>query len=207
MKLNFAKLLIKLSTISIVLFSVNLCAQSKNKAPLDSLNIVSKIDYIINNSNKYQEFKVVKKTWLLELKSQISDSLKVVSNESANAKTQIHNQQKEIETLKAKIEETNSFLKSATSEKDLISLMGMPLQKGTYNGIMFSTIITLLLLLSVYIVRFRSSNKSTVETKKNYGILDDEFEKFKKNTLEKEQKLKRQLQDEINKNNRLTNNN
>ena len=207
MRLNFAKLLIKLSTISIVLFSMNLNAQSKNKAPLDSLNIVSKIDYILDNSNKYQEFKVVKKTWLLELKSQISDSLEIVANESANTKTQIHSQQKEIEALKAKIEETNSFLKSATSEKDLISLMGMPLQKGTYNGIMFSTIITLLLLLSIYIVRFRSSNKSTVETKKNYGILDEEFEQFKKNTLEKEQKLKRQLQDEINKNNRLTNNN
>lgn len=203
MKLTRIAYFLKFALITFILLTSSKTALSQ---PLDSLNITSKIDYILDNSNKYQEFKVVKKTWLLDLKSHISDSLTVFANDAAQASNKIDAQQKEIESLKTTISETNNVLSTANSEKNKISLLGMSLQKGAYNTIMFTTIIVLLILLFVYIIRFRTSNKSTIETKKNYTVLDEEFEQFKKNTLEKEQKLKRQLQDEINKNNRLTNN-
>ncbi len=194
--------LIKLLTlISITLFNYSSFAQ-----PLDTLDIVSKVDYIINNSNKYKEFKVVKKTWLLDLKSHLTDSLEVQTTASAKTNKKIGTQKEEIESLKQTIAETNSVLTNANSAKDKISILGMSLDKGTYNALMFSTIIVLLVLLLVYILRFRTSNRSTVETKKNYGILDNEFELYKRSALDKEQKLKRQLQDEINKNSRLANN-
>ena len=203
MKLTRIAYFLKFALITFILLTSSKTALSQ---PLDTLNITSKIDYILDNSNKYQEFKVVKKTWLLDLKSHISDSLTVFANDAAKASNKIDAQQKEIESLKTTISETNNVLSTANSEKNKISLLGMSLQKGAYNTIMFTTIIVLLILLFVYIIRFRTSNKSTVETKKNYTVLDEEFEQFKKTTLEKEQKLKRQLQDEINKNNRLTNN-
>lgn len=181
--------------------------QAKASQPLDTLDILSKVDYILDNSNKYKEFKVVKKTWIIDLKSQIADSLEVTASEIARKKTTIESQKSEIETLKQTIAETKAGLIDANSAKDKISLLGMSLDKGSYNGIMFSTIILLALLLVIFIIRFKSSNKVTQDTKKNYSSLDDEFEQYKKNTLEKEQKLKRQLQDEINKNNKLSNNN
>lgn len=181
--------------------------QAKASQPLDTLDILSKVDYILDNSNKYKEFKVVKKTWIIDLKSQIADSLEVTAAEIARKKTTIESQKSEIETLKQTIAETKAGLIDANSAKDKISLLGMSLDKGSYNGIMFSTIILLALLLVIFIIRFKSSNKVTQDTKKNYSSLDDEFEQYKKNTLEKEQKLKRQLQDEINKNNKLSNNN
>lgn len=181
--------------------------QAKASQPLDTLDILSKVDYILDNSNKYKEFKVVKKTWILDLKSQIADSLEVTASEIARKKGTIASQKSEIETLKQTIAETKAGLIDANSAKDKISLLGISLDKGSYNGIMFSTIILLALLLVIFIIRFKSSNKVTQDTKKNYSSLDDEFEHYKKNTLEKEQKLKRQLQDEINKNNKLSNNN
>lgn len=191
----------------VLLFNLIFSMQSKAESPLDTLNITSKIDYIIDNSNKYKEFKVVNKQWLWDLKSQISDSLSIQSSNISKTTSLINAQQKEIETLKETIVTTNTTLETSNSEKDKISLVGISLLKGTYNTIMFSTILLLLVLLLSYIFRFKTSNKSTLETKKNYSTLELDFEQFKKNSLEKEQKLKRQLQDEINKNARLTNNN
>lgn len=202
MKLTLKSYLVKILTI----ISITLLNYSAFSQPLDTLNIVSKVDYIIDHSNKYQEFKVVKKTWLLDLKSHIADSLKNQAIEFSKTKEQIHTQNEEITSLKNTITETNTVLSNANSEKDQISFLGMALNKGTYNTMMFTTIIVLLVLLLVYILRFRTSNKSTLETKKGYEVLDSEFEKFKRTALEKEQKLKRQLQDEINKNNQLSNN-
>lgn len=191
----------------VLLFNLIFSMQSKAESPLDTLNITSKIDYIIDNSNKYKEFKVVNKQWLWDLKSQISDSLSIQSSNISKTTSLINAQQKEIETLKETIVTTNTTLETSNSEKDKISLVGISLLKGTYNTIMFSTILLLLVLLLSYIFRFKTSNKSTLETRKNYSTLELDFEQFKKNSLEKEQKLKRQLQDEINKNARLTNNN
>lgn len=191
----------------VLLFNLIFSMQSKAESPLDTLNITSKIDYIIDNSNKYKEFKVVNKQWLWDLKSQISDSLSIQSSNISKTTSLINAQQKEIETLKETIVTTNTTLETSNSEKDKISLVGISLLKGTYNTIMFSTILLMLVLLLSYIFRFKTSNKSTLETKKNYSTLELDFEQFKKNSLEKEQKLKRQLQDEINKNARLTNNN
>jgi len=199
---HFVKLAITILLVVQSIFSINATATE----PIDTLDILSKIDYIIDNSNKYKEFKVVKKTWLYDLKSQISDSLKNTSIETSKTIHQIGIQREEIETLKQTISETNSTLSNANSEKDKISLLGISLQKGTYNGIMFSTIIMLFILLLIFVIRFRASNKMTLETKTGYNSLDNEFELYKKNALDKEQKLKRQLQDEINKNSRLTKN-
>lgn len=199
---HFVKLAITILLVVQSIFSINATATE----PIDTLDILSKIDYIIDNSNKYKEFKVVKKTWLYDLKSQISDSLKNTSIETSKTIYQIGIQREEIETLKQTISETNSTLSNANSEKDKISLLGISLQKGTYNGIMFSTIIMLFILLLIFVIRFRASNKMTLETKTGYNSLDNEFELYKKNALDKEQKLKRQLQDEINKNSRLTKN-
>jgi len=207
MKLTPKAYLLKLVLLTFVFINSSKTLHAAISQPLDTLDLVSKVDYIIDNSNKYQEFKVVKKTWLLDFKSHLNDSLNVFAVEIDKAKRKIVSQQEEISSLETRITETNSILSNANSEKDMISFIGMPLKKGMYNTIMFSTIIVLLLLLSVYIIRFRSSNKSTIDTKKSYDILDNEFEQYKKSTLEKEQKLKRQLQDEINKNNKLTNNN
>lgn len=205
MKFIIKKHLAKLSFVTLLGLAIGQTTIAESKTPLDSLDVTSKIEYIISNSNKYKEFKVIKKTWLLELKSQVADSLEVQEKRYHATQELIKSQQKEINQLKNTITETNTSLQNVNSEKDKIAFLGMPLEKSLYNMILWSLVVILLVSLLLFMMKFKSSNKETVETKKNYGSLDEEFEKYKKNTLDKEQKLKRQLQDEINKNNRLSN--
>lgn len=202
MKFIIKKHLTKFSLVTLMFLSLN--QKTSASTPLDSLDVTSKIEYLISNSNKYKEFKVVKKTWLIELKSQVEDSLKIQENRLNSTKELIQNQKNEINQLQNTITETNTSLKNVNSEKDKITFLGVPLEKGIYNMIMWALVVVLLVSLLLFIMKFKSSNKQTVETKKNYESLDNDFEKYKKNMLDKEQKLKRQLQDEINKNNKMS---
>jgi hypothetical protein len=57
----------------------------------------------------------------------------------------------------------------------------------------------LIVLLGFFIYKFNSSNVLTTEAKKSFQELQQEFDAHKKTAREREQKLARQLQDELNK--------
>ena len=85
------------------------------------------------------------------------------------------------------------------SKVDNISLFGLLLNKTTYNSILWSLIGVLLISLLFFIYKFKNSSVLTNEAKESLVDVEQEFEQYRKKTLEKEQKLRRQLQDEINK--------
>jgi len=64
---------------------------------------------------------------------------------------------------------------------------------------MWLIIIALLVLLILFIYKFKSSNSVTKIARNNLADIEEEFEEHRRNALEREQKVRRQLQDEINK--------
>lgn len=62
-----------------------------------------------------------------------------------------------------------------------------------------STIILLIIMLSYFIYQFKSSYRITSLAKENLLEVENELAIYKKKSLEREQKLRRQLQDEVNK--------
>jgi len=65
---------------------------------------------------------------------------------------------------------------------------------------MFCVIILLFILLFYFIFKFKNSNIVTQKAILDLEDVENEFAIHRKKTLEKEQKLRRALQDEINKN-------
>lgn len=64
---------------------------------------------------------------------------------------------------------------------------------------MWSIIGGLFVLLLFFIYKFKNSNAVTKQAKKSLEETEEEFEEHRKIALEREQKVRRQLQDEINK--------
>jgi hypothetical protein len=64
---------------------------------------------------------------------------------------------------------------------------------------MWSIIGALLALLIFFVYKFNNSNVVTKEAKLALAEMEEEFEEHRKVALEREQKVRRQLQDEINK--------
>jgi hypothetical protein len=56
-----------------------------------------------------------------------------------------------------------------------------------------------MLLLLLFVFRFRQSNVLTQEAKTKLADLEAEYEEHRRKSLEREQRISRQLQDEINK--------
>lgn len=187
-----------------VLLSFSFTTFSQNdpeddKLSLEEGSIDNQFEYIIKRSNSYQDFKVVKKTWLSKLKSNTIDSLKAAHKDLADTKTLINTQTKEISDLKSSLESTKLNLENTQNEKDNISLFGIQMSKTSYKTIMWFIIGGLLALLALFIYKYKNSNDITRLSKKNLADIEEEFEEHRKIAVEREQKVRRQLQDEINK--------
>ncbi|WP_166384486.1 MULTISPECIES: hypothetical protein [unclassified Polaribacter] len=162
-------------------------------------SIENQFDNIYRVSTTYQVYKVISKDSYVNLKSNVLDSLKsskkIISEKDVLLKAEKEN----IEKNKILLSKTQLDLEAALIKENSISVAGLQLSKVTYNLILWSIVIGLLLALSYFIFKFSKSNVLTKEAKDNLAEIEEEFEKHRKNTLDKEQKLRRQLQDEINK--------
>lgn len=167
---------------------------------LTSGTIEQQFDYIITKSSKFRDFQLIRKTSILKVKAHTLDSIKTVraeliaSNKSTvQLKASINLLESEVQTLKTEIE-------TISKEIDSISFFGLSLSKTSYNTILWSIIIVLLLALTFFIAKFKNSSLVTVRAKNNMDKIENEFEAFRKKAMVKEQETMRKLQNEINKN-------
>ena len=189
-----------ISFLTLLLFSFNATGQTKEeKGSLNSGTIDSQFDYLYKKSPKWEDYRSVKINNLFKFKKNVSDSLKLGREKLQAASATIATQKNEIETLKAELGQTNENLTSVTKEKDSIRFLGIPMSKTGYNTLLWSIIGILAAATALFIGKFQRSNIITVDAKKAKSEIDEEFENFRQRSIEREQKLRRELQDEINK--------
>ena len=135
----------------------------------------------------------------LTLRTHTLDSLNTLKTKLNNSKNTVNTQQKEIEDLKTKLNSTESTLNATNLEKDSMSLLGMQMSKTNYNMLMWVIIACLLALFILFVYKFKNSNAITRDAKKALEEIEEEFDEHRRTALEREQKVRRQLQDEINK--------
>lgn len=179
-------------------------AEEEAQLSLNSGTIDNQFEYLIQKSNRYKDergriYKVVRREWLYTLKSHALDSIKAIQKQLSETEATVSTQQKEINDLKTNLSSTQSTLDNTNLEKDSMSLFGMQMSKGSYNTMLWSIIGALLALLLFFIYKFKNSNSTTRAAKKSLEETELEFEEHRRTALEREQKVRRQLQDEINK--------
>ena len=185
----------------LLLFCISSFAQEENepKQTLDSGTIENQFDYLIKKSNRYQEYKVVKQAWLDRLKKVVDDSLNVVKKELASTKVTLSEKELEIVTLTNSLNTNKKTVDNLIIEKDSINLFGMLISKPMYNTTLWSIIAILFVALLFFIYKFNGSNAITIEVQNKFSDLEMEYENHRQRSLEREQQIRRKLQDEINK--------
>jgi len=180
--------------------SVTISAQDEEeKGSLNSGTIMSQFDYLYKKSGKYQEYRVIKTNNLFKFKKNITDTLKLARKKYLESQNVINSQKVNIDSLNSKLKATNVNLTSVTEEKDSIKFLGIPLSKSGYNTILWSIIATLTGLLLFFIGKFKRSNTITVTANKDKAEIEGEYNDYRQRSIEREQKLRRELQDELNK--------
>ena len=171
----------------------------ENKPSLDGGPLKSQYEYLIEESNDYQEYKVIRKVWTNKFGRSLNDSLKAFDAAKQEARELAKSQLTQIDSLKLQLAATQDSLSNVNEEKDNMTLVGIPIQKSGYKTTMWSIIGVLVLLLGIFIFQFKNSNIVAKRAKETLNDVEEEFAEYKKRSLEREQKLRRELQDEINK--------
>ncbi|TLP81251.1 tRNA (guanine-N1)-methyltransferase [Maribacter sp. ACAM166] len=177
--------------------------EEEDKLSLDEGPISNQFDYVAKRSGNYRadgiRYEVVKETNLFKIRKNVLDSIAAMNKKTSELKSTISEHETTITSLNKKLDETTTNLSLVTDEKDSMSFIGIPVSKGTYNFILWTIIGSLFLMLGLFIYRFRNSNILTQEAKQNLSELEIEYEDHRRRALEREQKISRHLQDEINK--------
>ncbi|KJD35607.1 tRNA (guanine-N1)-methyltransferase [Tamlana sedimentorum] len=190
----------------ICLFTTFSFAQT-NEDETQSINtgtIDDQFEYLLRKSGNFkgtngQPYEAVKLSMINALRENTKDTLNTIKKNLVDTKAVVDTQAKEISTLKSNLNNTQSSLDATNAEKDSMSLFGIQMSKTGYNSLMWIIIAALLALLLLFIYKFKNSNAITKSAKKALAETEEEFEQHRKVALEREQKVRRQLQDEINK--------
>lgn len=179
-------------------FFGSLLTYSQEKASL-SENIGNQFEFILMKSESYQDLKIVKKKWIENLRHDVLGSMSKIESELRSSKLTLTEQKSQIDVLKSKLQQTNALLTSYTNTGPTLTFLGI-----RFNQKIFSALFSMLLFGSVisvvfFAVRFRKSNAVTVHSKSVLAELEEEYQEYKRKSIEREQKISRQLQNELNK--------
>ena len=186
----------------IFLFTATINAQEVETINDGSVN--DQFEFLLRKSGNFKgtnglPYEAVKRSMLLNLQKNTNDTISDLKSKLSNTHATIETQSKEIESLKSNLNNTQTTLDNTNKEKDSMSLFGIQMSKGGYNTMMWAIVAALLVFLIVFIYKFKNSNAVTKAARKSLEETELEFEEHQRVALEREQKVRRQLQDEINK--------
>lgn len=199
MKAKLSLFIIFFSIFSISVFSQNKINQDAINQVLKTGSIKEQFNTLIDKSNDYQEYKNLRHYNLNKFRKNFNDSLQATQKKFEVAYGVINEQRKKISDLQNQINDLNQQIEAISVNKDTIDFLGMRVTKTSYNTILWSIIFGFLATTLFFLFRFKSSNAVTKEAKKSLSEIEEEFDEHRKKALEREQVLRRQLQDEINK--------
>ena len=185
----------------IVLFTIPSVAQDSIQVQKNTLN--DQMTEAFEKSNSYQEYKVIKKTQLITLRRNIIDSVSNLEEQISTLQNQLAQQKVEIDSLSDSLHITQQSLAESKEKEDGIKFFGILTSKSTYNAIMWGIIVILLLVGGFLFYRFLNSHRITNAAQLKMAEMEIELEDHRRSSLEREQKLRRKLQDEINKNRKI----
>ena len=189
--------------IIVTLFCSNVFAQTSltKKQQLDSLpnTVENQLKKAYGKASNWQHYKMITRTDFQILQKNIVDSVTALKKNIENKQLTINEQEKNVTALNEKITSLTEKLNSSIDKEDKINFIGIGMTKNTYNLLLWSIITILAITTVFFFMRFKNSNSLTKAAKSNLAEIEEEFELHRRKSLEKEQKLRRQLQDEINK--------
>lgn len=200
---------LKLCILAILCISFHFSNAQQNqtedtKQTINDGTIDDKFEFVLRKSGNFKgtngsAYEAVQRSMFLSLKKHTNDTINTLKKNLSDTKQVVSTQATEIDELKNNLSNTQSTLTATNEEKNNMALLGMQTSKANYNVIMWSIIGGLLALLLFFIYKFKNSNSITKAANLKLAEVEEEFDEHRKIALEREQKVRRQLQDEINK--------
>lgn len=155
---------------------------------------------LLSRSNNWQKHKVIPNDEFDKLQRNVHDTINKLQNKINSNASLLKDHKATVDSLSSQLKATQLELDEALKLENSVKVLGIATQKTTFKSLVAIIIGILLLALGLLYYRFKKSYADTKEAKQNLQVTELELEDLRRQSLEREQKIRRQLQDEINKN-------
>ncbi|EOR92825.1 : hypothetical protein [Arcticibacter svalbardensis MN12-7] len=191
--------LIGLSLSSILVCGSLSDIKAQDTTKVANLSLTSQYNEMLSKTRTLDGYKLVNPTRLTNLWRSATDSLKREQRKLRQAEAKLNTLTTSVGTLKKTLTTNEEALAASTLKLDQVSFLGMPVDKSTYNLIMWGAVLLLGIALFVSVFQSTSARKEARYRVKLFEELSTEFQTYKVKANEREKKLARELQDERNK--------
>ena len=170
--------------------TTTLTAQSSSIiAVLDSASLENQLEYLQAKTRVYDGFRAIREDVFQKANKNALDSLNREKLEVERLKSELSEREFQIETLNTNLTRAKSEKDQAIRTKDSFVFLGMEVQKGAYNTVMWIIVVVLLIGSAFLFLLFKRSYVVTTQTSKQLKALQEEFEEYRKSSREKYEKL------------------
>ena len=147
------------------------------------------MNYLEDRTRIYESYRAVREDMFQKIKVNALDSLNQAKNKiiRLNSQTILLNQT--IDSLKTSLATNQTSMDEITKERNSIQLLGMNVDKSTYNAVVWAIIAILLVILAMGYVIFKRNLLVINNTKKDLKDLNLEFEAYRKTSREAREKM------------------
>ena len=152
-------------------------------------SLKEQLNYLEEHTRIYDNYRAIREDMFQKLKVNVSDTLSVANSKIAGLNKTKSALNLAIDSLKTNLESTRTRLEEMTSTKNSIRIIGMEINKLTYNNIMWTIVAGLVALLLIGFFVFKRNITTIFNTKKEFQEIKDEFETYRKTSREAREKL------------------
>lgn len=168
----------------ILLFAVMLIgikANSQTAMPdeLNNNSIKEQLTYLEEKTRIYENYRAVREDMFQKIKRNVIDTLASDRNTIHGLQNLTANLKTTTDSINIILSTTRTSLEETTTTKNSISVLGMEINKGAYNTVMWTIIAILAVVLVLGFLLFKRNLIVTIRTGKELKELSDEFESYK----------------------------
>lgn len=164
-------------------------AQNTMPEVMDTASFDSQMEYLEERTRIYNGFRAIRDDIFLKMKENALDSLQKEKLEVARLSSEVAERDLQIETLNSDLTRAKNEKDQAIRTKDSFTFLGIQLQKGLYNTIMWIIVLGLAFLAVILFLLFKRNHAVTAQTKKELENIQEAFEEHRKASREKYEKL------------------
>ena len=188
-----------LITIMLLLSASTLICQTTIPEILQKGRLNEQFDYLEERTRIYENYRAIREDMFQLVKKNSSDSLATARKSINSYIIQARDLNSQIDSLDKLLASTRDELNEAVRTKNSIKLLGINVNKHSYNTIMWIITGFLGFLLVSGFIAFRKNISVTSKTKKELEDVKDSFEEYKKKTRLEREKISKEHFDEIRK--------
>jgi len=152
-------------------------------------SVKEQLIYLEEHTRIYDNYRAIREDMFQKLKVNISDTLNSLISKIGGLNKTKSVLNLTIDTLRTDLGSTKTRLDEMTKTKDSIKVIGIEINKATYNRVMWTIVAGLIAVLLVGFLVFKRNLTTIFNTKNEFKELKDEFESYRKTSREAREKL------------------